>query len=424
MRICIILPPAPGLFDPRTNIPLGPLYVAAVLERAGHEVVLVSLLGHDIPASWPEADLYAMGFTTPQAGAAKGILELIRSQYPDAKVLAAGAHPTAEPVQTLLLGFDSVLIGEADVTILLVLDDMPDLERIYYCVPPTNLDAIPFPARHLLPPEDLQNKASSVFRKKYEDRHIAGIMGTRGCPGKCAFCSNRLRSGTRHRSAINIVAEMQELVSLGITCFKFQDDTFTSSPKRVISLGAEAEKAFWQGQIATRIITRADTFSRRIIPALKQLNVEVVSFGIESGSQKVLDMSHKGVKIEQVERTLRLAHGFGFSTFGYFVFGLPGECEKTVDETIEFWRRNKPYLDVAVLSIFVPYAGCDIARRPDNYRMHILERNLNRYWTTQKRSVIALPYSVSFDRMIELKQKALEAFVELGYARPEWEHDL
>ena len=86
-RVCIIIPPAYGLFDSRTNIPLGPLYVAAVLEREGHDVSLISLLGHDIPSSWPRADLYAMGFATPQTGAAKGILELIRSKGRELKLI-------------------------------------------------------------------------------------------------------------------------------------------------------------------------------------------------------------------------------------------------------------------------------------------------------------------------------------------------
>ena len=101
MKVCIVLPPSPALFDQRTNVPLGPLYAAAVLEQAGHEVEVVSLLGHPIPASWPRADLYAMGFTTPQVGAVTGLVQLIRAQYPGAKVLAAGAHPTVRPWQTL-----------------------------------------------------------------------------------------------------------------------------------------------------------------------------------------------------------------------------------------------------------------------------------------------------------------------------------
>lgn len=424
MRICIVMPPAPGLFDQRTNIPLGPLYVAAALEQAGHEVVLISLLGHDVPASWPKADLYAMGFTTPQAGAARGVMELIRSQHYDAKVLAAGAHPTFLPVQTLQMGFDSVLAGEAEKTILQVLMDLPDLKKIYYGDPYKDLDKIPFPARHLLPYEDLHNRAGSAFSGSSVGDHLAGIIGSRGCPRACAFCANPRLTKTRHRSADNIIAEMKGVVASGITSFKFQDDTFTLRPSHVVALGAAAEKAFEPGQIAVRIITRVDTFSEKIIPALRQLRSKVASFGIESGSQKVLDAVHKGITIEQVECALKLAHDSGFTTWGYFVFGLPGECEETVDETIAFWERNRPYLDVGVLSVFVPYPGCDIARRPDHYRMHILESDLNHYWIVQKKTVLALPYDVSFQKMMDLRVQTLEAFAELGYARPEWKHDL
>lgn len=422
MKICIILPPAVGLFDQRTNIPLGPLYVAAVLEEAGHEVVLISLLGHDIPASWPIADLYAMGFTTPQVGAASGILRLIRNQHPGAKVLAAGAHPSVMPVQTLQLGFDSVLVGEAELTIYEVLNDLPDLREIYYGVPQVRLDTVPFPARHLLPDGELRNDATAVF-KTYQTGSVAGIMSSRGCPGRCSFCTNP-HTSCRHRSAENVILEMKELADLGVKSFKFQDDTFTLKHANVIELGAAAEKAFEPKEIAVRIITRVDTFSKNIIPALRQLNTEVISFGIESGSQKILNKIHKGITIERVESALRLAHDNGFSTFGYFMFGLPGECEKTVDETIEFWERNRPYLDIGVLSFFVPYPGCDIAKHPRHYRVHILDNDWNNYWTVRKKTVIALPYEVSFDKMMELKDRMLNAFIRLGYARPEWENDL
>lgn len=421
MRICIILPPSPGLFDQRTNVPLGPLYVAAVLEKAGHDVVLISLLGHDIPATWPQADLYAMGFTTPQADASAGILKLIRSQHPSAKVLAAGAHPTVLPYQTLHLGFDSVLVGEGEKTILDIVSDLPNLYPVYIGAH-ASLDEVPYPARHLLPHEDLFNEASAVFRDDERAGHIATIMGSRGCPGRCSFCSTD-HAPARFRSATNVVGEMKMLANAGIRCFKFQDDTFTLRPSYVKALGEEAASVFDPGEIVTRIITRADTFSPKIIPALRQLNTEVVSLGIESGSQRVLDIARKGIAIERAEHALKLAHDEGFRTFGYFMFGLPGECEETVDETIEFWHRNRPYMDVAVLSIFVPYPGCHIAQSPAFYRVHIINNDWNRYWTVQKRTVIALPYGVSFDKMLELKDKALQAFEELGYARPEWKHD-
>ena len=114
MKTAIIILPSYGLFDQRSNIPLGPLIVAAVLERAGQDVELVSLLGSDIPATFPKADLYAMGFTTPQAGAAVGVMNLIRAQYPGARVLAGGVHPSILPEDTLGLGFDSVIAGEAE----------------------------------------------------------------------------------------------------------------------------------------------------------------------------------------------------------------------------------------------------------------------------------------------------------------------
>jgi radical SAM superfamily enzyme YgiQ (UPF0313 family) len=424
VRICIILPPAPGLFDQRTNVPLGPLYVAAVLEQAGYEVEIVSLLGHPIPASWPYADLYAMGFTTPQVGAVKGLLELIRAQYHSALILAAGPHPTVRPWQALQIGFNSVLLGEGEITILDIVQDLPSLKRVYQGQMVEDLDSVPLPARHLLPREDLFNDATAVFRGAHAGSHVTSIMGSRGCPYRCAFCSNPLYAArTRFRSAANIVTELQAMLAEGVECFKFQDDTFTIRPDPVIALGQAVAAAFEPGTIAVRMNTRVNVFHEPLIPALKQLDLEVASFGIESGSQRVLNAVRKGTTIEQCERALHLAHDAGFLTLGLFVFGLPGENAETVEETIAFWRRNRPYMDTANLAVFVPYPGCDIAERPRHYRMHILDHDWNRYWIVQKETVLALPYDVSFSEMLDLKRRTFEAFAELGYAKPDWAHD-
>ena len=423
MKICIVLPPSPALFDPRTNVPLGPLYAAAVLEQGGHEVEVVSLLGHDIPASWPRADLYAMGFTTPQVGVARGLLELIRAEYPGALVLAAGAHPTVRPWQTLQLGFDSVLVGEAEQVILEIVEAVPHLQPIYHGEPVEDLDGVPFPARHLLPQEDLFNDATAVFLGNHGG-HVTSIMGSRGCPNRCAFCSNPLYAhGTRYRSAENIVTEMQKMAEQGVTCFKFQDDTFTIRPESVMALGEACERAFGPGAISTRMYTRANCFPPRLVRALQQLHLEVAGFGIESGSQRVLDAVHKGITVAQAERALRVAKDAGFTTLGLFVFGMAGENARTVDETIEFWRRNRPYMEKAALLMFVPYPGCDIAERPEQYRMHILDHDWNRYWIVKKDSVLALPYEVSFEEMLRLQERAYRAFAELGYAKAEWVQD-
>jgi len=420
MKVCIIIPPSPGLFDDTTNIPLGPLYVAAVLIRGKHEVELVSMLGHNMPRFFPEADLYAMGYTTPQAGIAQSILHMIRSQYPKAMVLAAGAHPSALPGDALSAGFDSVLVGEAEITIFEILEDLENLKQVYIGVPPHDLGSIPFPARHLLPEGQQRPDASPVFRNDATD-YVACIQTSRGCPGQCSFCSN-VASRCRYRSAEDVAIEMSLLVDKGIRNFKFQDDTFTLSQRRVAAVASAAREAFGPGETHVRIITRADTFHASFIPHLKDLNVEVASFGIESGSQRVLDWSNKHISVQQIRDAISLCRDAGIKTFGYFIFGLPGENERTVDESIEFLRTSG--LDVAVLSTFTPYPGTAIYNNPAKYKMHIIERDWNAYWQFQKRTILALPYDVSFDKMMRLREKTTKAWIELGYSRPEWEKDL
>lgn len=420
-RVCIVIPPSPGLFDDTSNVPLGPLYVAAVLLRGGYEVELVSMLGNRIVREWPKADLYAMGYTTPQAGIARSVLYSIRAQYPKAKVLAAGAHPTALPGDALAAGFDSVLTGEAEDTIFEVLQDLDNLKQVYIGSPPWDLNNIPLPARHLLPEDQKRSGASSVLRDSNADGYIACIQTSRGCPGKCSFCSN-VPSQCRYRSPESVVLEMSSLVDQDITNFKFQDDTFTLSPRRVASIASAAREAFGPGETHVRIITRVDTFSPKFIPHLLDLNVDVASFGIESGSQKVLDLVNKGTTIQQAKDAIKLCKDAGIKTFGYFIFGLPGENEFTVDETIDFLRTSG--LDVAVLSTFTPYPGTAIYNNPAKYRMHILERDWNLYWQFQRRTVLALPYGMSFDRMMELRQRIVHEWIELGYSRPEWDKDL
>ena len=209
----------------------------------------------------------------------------------------------------------------------------------------------------------------------------------------------------------------------GVTCFKFQDDTFTIRLDPVQDLADKVTKAFTPGQIHTRMNTRVNRFPPEIIQPLKAIGCEIAAFGIESGSQKILDKVRKGTTVQQSVDALKLAHDNGIGTLGLFVFGLPGETAATVYETIEYWARVRPYMDQANLAVFVPYPGSDIAERPAHYGMSILDRDWNKYWIVQKKSILALPHDMSLDDMLKLKDLAFKAFAELGYAKPDWEHD-
>jgi anaerobic magnesium-protoporphyrin IX monomethyl ester cyclase len=210
-----------------------------------------------------------------------------------------------------------------------------------------HLDDLPLPRHDLLP---LKTYRAPLVRGPY-----AFVVTSRGCPGGCRFCIKHVSYGrsVRFRSPENILAELELLVSLGVRDIHMYADLFTVSREHVVGL---CELILKRGlRLRWTCNSRVDFVDPEMLRLMRQAGCWMSSWGIESGSEQVLRRVRKGITLEQVERALHWAREAGIRNWGYFIIGLPGETEETIQETIRFAKRLP--LDLALFHIAAPYPG-------------------------------------------------------------------
>ncbi len=210
-----------------------------------------------------------------------------------------------------------------------------------------NLNDLPLPRHDLLP---LKTYRAPLVRNPY-----AFVVTSRGCPGGCRFCIKHVSYGNsvRFRSPENIMAELELLTDLGVRSVNMYADLFTVSREQVMGL---CELILERGlQLQWTCNSRVDFVDPEMLHLMGQAGCTWISWGIESGSEKILRRVRKGITLEQVEQSLRWSRKAGIRNWGYFIIGLPGETEETIQETIRFSKRLP--LDLVLFHIAAPYPG-------------------------------------------------------------------
>jgi anaerobic magnesium-protoporphyrin IX monomethyl ester cyclase len=209
-----------------------------------------------------------------------------------------------------------------------------------------DLDALPFPARHLWPTERL---------REYED--ILYLAASRGCVFWCEFCATVRMHGRkfRMRSPKNIVDELEFLhITYGVMNFTFCDDAFTVEPARTEELcRLIVERNL---KIKWNCGTRVDMLTKELLVMMRDAGCISVWSGVESGSQKVLDAMHKGITTEQTERVYRWIRELGLKPVPNVILGFPGETKESAWETIKFVEKISPD-EVGFYNIATPFPG-------------------------------------------------------------------
>ena len=361
--------------------PLGLAYMAAMLEKHGHEVKIIdgpamaTILGYgfeelkrDIKNFNP--NLVGISASTSQMDHAKKALQIVKENNPDCITILGGALISADP--NALLQFNDVnygVYGEADLTFPEILKKIEAKEKIEgsegiiwrengnvkFLKPKTitDLDEIPMPARHLL-----NMKIYRPSPANYRKLPATTMMTSRGCPYQCIFCSKpTVGTAFRAHSAKRVVDEIEHLIKdYGIKDIQMFDDTFTLLPERTIDI--------CKGIIERRLdigwncMTRVDKINIDITKLMKKAGCYEIGFGIESGSDRVLELIKKGVTKDQIRLGVKLAKDAGIDVRGFFMMGFPTETREEVLETIEFAKELE--VDVAQFMVSTPYPGTEM----------------------------------------------------------------
>lgn len=395
MKIALVFPPysAEELLGKSKSLkkvlnlmpPLGIAYLAAVLEQHGYEVKLFDC-GVDVTYERlmeslrrEQPDIVGLSSTTPAFESAKRVARGVRQEFPGVITIVGGPHVTAIPERAMEGDyFDVGVLGEGEETLLELVQHveakgLKGLDKVVGIVYKDgaggkqlvstgrrpfirDLNALPRPARHLLPPLSYYQPTPASYKKL----PLAGLITSRGCPSQCTFC-DRAVFGQRYRfrDAANVVDEIEELIlTYGAREIRFFDDTFTASERRAAEICQEIKR---RGiEIPWSCLTKVTAVTKELLTSMKEAGCWQVLYGLESGDPRMLALLKKGNTREDNERAIRWAREVGLGVRADFIVGTPGETMESLERTFDFAVAMD--LDYVQFNKFVPLPGTQLYR--------------------------------------------------------------
>lgn len=408
--------------------PLGTLYVASSLIKAGHEVKFLngafmphSSILKELHEFRPDvAGIYSTAFGWKKAVHAASQIKMILK---DIFISVGGPYPIAMHEKCLegLKNVDAVITGEGELTMVEMMQRLSEgkslegVEGVIYREgdriiknPPrpliTDLDSLPFPARELLGNDINYIPPPATYKRK----PVAVIMTARGCNRKCLFCfqiDKTRKSGIRFRSVENVLEEIELCIRQGYREIKFIDDTLAADYDRAMKLSEGIkERGLDFTWFASACVNQVD---KPLLKAFRDAGCWAILFGAESGMQKDLNAIKKGITLDQTRRAVKAAKEVGLTVHTPFLFGIPGQTYEDGLKTIEFACELNP--DIASFHAITPFPGSELYDNIEKYGT--MSEDL-RDFTYQGAAFV--PYSMTRDDIINLRQLAFRKF----YSRP------
>jgi radical SAM superfamily enzyme YgiQ (UPF0313 family) len=321
-------------------------------------------------------DLVVINTGFPSIDGDAAFAAAVRAAVPETVLAGTGQFFTLLGAQSMEAcpGFDAALTGEPEGgfdELLARMEQGASLENLpglmlhrsgkVVAAPPRaplqDLDSLPFPARDLL--------RRDAYRLPHNGRPFTLVNVARGCPGACSFCIAPAYHGHRLRrhSLEYTLGEIEScMCDLGLRDFLFWEEIFAHDRDFAMSLCEAFLQKGWKLSWAST--TRADRVDAELLQLMKRAGCFLLGLGIESGSQEVLNLAHKGETVEDMRRAVELCRAAGVQTMGHFIFGLPGETPQTAEATVRFALSLG--LDYLQCYAAVPYPGTelgDMARR-------------------------------------------------------------
>jgi radical SAM superfamily enzyme YgiQ (UPF0313 family) len=394
LRVLLINPKFHLPIDTRTTPHLGLAYLAAVSERRGDEVCVFDMDVEDISLTQKVSEfkphIVGISSNTPQVKQAWLAARTVKA-VADIPVVIGGPHPSAVPNESAAKPeIDVVARGEGEAT-WVELSDVVDKARaggdltgkalldpanglldgvlgISYRRPDggiqenrqrpaiEDLDSLPWPAYHLFKMHkytSLQPAMDAV-----DGARSFSMMTSRGCPYRCTFCSQSIMPEKwRARSPQSVIAEFRHLIKdLGAQEIGVLDDSANINRKRMSEI---SEMLIKEGlnTVPWNMINgmRANLADKDMLRLMKKAGCIRSAFGVETGDEGMLVRIDKKESLDQIRVAFKNAKEVGLETVAFFIIGLPGDTEESLERTIRFAIELDPL--VANFSMMTPYPG-------------------------------------------------------------------
>jgi anaerobic magnesium-protoporphyrin IX monomethyl ester cyclase len=375
--------------------PLGLAYIAAYLEENGYKPDILDTLalggrerGENYVRTGMNEDAikeYIRDFDPDIVGItsmytaydkdAYDVARIVKEIDPGIIVVLGGAHPSANYGMVLKNeNVDLVVKGEGEVTFLEIIrgldrdEDLSDISGVITRIDGelhinpdrpfiTNLDSLPFPARHLLPMDIYLSQSSPYCMRKPR----AVMITSRGCPNNCIFCSIHSIWGHkwRPRSAQNVVDEIELLVKkYGVKEIDFNDDNISLDKKRMEEICDEIIKRNIDIKWTTPNGIAIWSLDESLIRKMKQSGCYRLTFGIESGNPKTQKFIRKNLDLHRARSIIKYANKIGLWTISTNIIGFPYETREEIEDTIDYSISSE--IDIALFYLLTPFLGTPV----------------------------------------------------------------
>ena len=397
MKTLLINPPQtffPGSDLPSGNLPLGLLYVAAVLEKAGYKAEILDAfqtdfsfrkigditevgmpygkISDEIRRRKPDIVGIANPFTC-QVEHAIRVADIVKEIDSNILTVVGGPHGTVVPVEFLeeAKNVDIAVIGEGEYTMLDIVRffegniKISDIQGIAHRKDNKvvlnssrpfikNLDDLPYPAYHLVDMEQYLSPKKVEYRS-FQDRALS-MVTSRGCPFNCNFCSVHLHMGKMFRphSVDYVVDHIEHVVDkYRVKTMYFEDDNLTLDLKRFEAICDKIIERDITVNWETPNGVRADYLTLNLLEKMKKSGCQSVFVGIESGDQFVLDnIIDKSLNLKDVIKFAENCKKIGLKTGAFYIIGFPGEKKENMMKTVDFALMLKRKYDVGMHLLF------------------------------------------------------------------------
>jgi anaerobic magnesium-protoporphyrin IX monomethyl ester cyclase len=357
--------------------------ISASLKNAGFDTELIDLrhlCGWDGFAeliSKKPADVYGLSISPVDGEFAVPMAKMIKHFHPDCKIVVGGIHPTIFPLRYNVDEIDVVVTGEGEITLVEIVGafskKLPVAKKVQGKKP--ELDKLPWVDREAF---YYHREMECMFAPDQKTPSITMISG-RGCPFKCTYCQPAENAIFGHpfrmRSPENVIEELKVLRDkYHFKSITFWDDTFTLSKRWLDRFCDLYESNKFKATIAA--CSRADIICRNeeMVARLASIGLDWFVIGLESGSDRILNLIKKGVTVEQNLKASEICRKYGIKIFGTYMLGLPTETNDEALATMEMIDKINP--EHPSPFFFTPIKGTDIYMLCEDYDL-ILDKTRN-----------------------------------------------